>query len=229
MIKVAIIGLGRFGTELAKNLGASKVEVIAIDHSDKLVNEVKDDVAIAVRLNSTDEMALKSQEIDKVDTCVISIGENFEAALLTTVIVKKLGVPRIICRAQSKFHAEIFTQVGATEVIQPEVQAASHLARLLANPHLEDYLQVGDGYTMIELVSPQEFVGKNLTELALRSKYSVNVVAIRKRNSEEVEKSTGKTYITDCVPHPDYQIQELDILLIIGTDQDLARLPTTNT
>ncbi|MCH9655642.1 MAG: TrkA family potassium uptake protein [Planctomycetes bacterium] len=229
MIKVAIIGLGRFGTELAKSLGASKVEVIAIDNSDKLVNVVKDDVAIAVRLNSTDEMALKSQEIDKVDACVISIGENFEAALLTTVIVKKLGVPKIICRAQSKFHAEIFMQIGATDVIQPEVQAGAHLARLLANPHLEDYLQVGDGYTMIELLVPHEFVGKNLTELSLRSKYSVNVVAIRKRNSEEVEKATDKIYTTDCVPHPDYQIQESDILLIIGTDQDLARLPTSNT
>jgi len=229
VIKVAIIGLGRFGTELARSLGASKVEVIAIDNSDKLVNEVKDDVAIAVRLNSTDEMALKSQEIDKVDACVISIGENFEAALLTTVIVKKLGVPKIICRAQSKFHAEIFMQIGATEVIQPELQAGAHLARLLANPHLEDYLQVGDGYTMIELLSPHEFVGKNLTELGLRSKYSVNVVAIRKRNSEEIEKATEKIYTTDCVPHPDYQIQESDILLIIGTDQDLARLPTSNT
>ena len=83
MIKVAVIGLGRFGTELAKRLGASQVEVIAIDNSDKLVNEVKDDVAIAVRLNATDELALKSQDIDKVDACVISIGENFEAALLT--------------------------------------------------------------------------------------------------------------------------------------------------
>ncbi|MCA9017532.1 MAG: TrkA family potassium uptake protein [Planctomycetaceae bacterium] len=229
MIKVAVIGLGRFGIELAKRLGASGVEVIAIDHSDKLVNEVKDDVAIAVRLNATDELALKSQEIDKVDACVISIGENFEAALLVTVIVKKMGVPKIICRAQSEFHAEIFTQIGATEVIQPEVQAGAHLARLLANPHLEDYLQVGDGYTMIELLTPSDFVGKNLAELALRSKYSVNVVAVRKRNSEEVEKKTGKVYTTDCVPHPDYQIKESDILLIIGTDQNLARLPTRNT
>lgn len=229
MIKVAVIGLGRFGTELARRLGASKVEVIAIDHSDKLVNEVKDDVAIAVRLNATDELALKSQEIDKVDACVISIGENFEAALLATVIVKKMGVPKIICRAQSQFHAEIFTQIGATEVIQPEVQAGARLARLLANPHLEDYLQVGDGYTMIELLTPREFAGKNLTELALRSKYSVNVVAIRKRNTAEVEKNTGKAYTTDCVPHPDYQVQESDILLIIGTDQNLSRLPTSNT
>jgi len=228
VIKVAVIGLGRFGTELARRLGASEVEVIAIDHSDKLVNEIKDDVAIAVRLNATDELALKSQEIDKVDACVISIGENFEAALLATVIVKKMGVPKIICRAQSQFHAEIFTQIGATEVIQPEVQAGARLARLLANPHLEDYLQVGDGYTMIELLTPREFVGKNLTELALRSKYSVNVVAIRKRNSAEIEKNTGKTHTTDCVPHPDYQVQESDILLIIGTDQNLSRLPTSN-
>jgi len=82
---------------------------------------------------------------------------------------------------------------------------------------------------MIELLAPRDFAGKNLTELSLRSKYSVNVVAIRKRNTEEIEKSTGKSHTTDCVPHPDYQIQESDILLIIGTDQNLARLPTRNT
>ena len=82
---------------------------------------------------------------------------------------------------------------------------------------------------MIELITPKEFIGKNLTELSLRSTYSVNVVAIRKRNYPEVEEKTGKLYTTDCVPHPDYQIQESDILLIIGTDQNLLRLPTSNT
>ena len=134
MPKIAVIGLGRFGMELARQLGASGVQVIAIDRSPQLVNEVKDSVDIAVRLDSTDEHALASQEIDKVDVCVISIGENSESALLTTVLAKRMGVPKILCRAMTEFHAEIFRQIGADEVIQPEIQAGEHLARKLANP-----------------------------------------------------------------------------------------------
>ncbi len=101
MLKVAVIGLGRFGMTVARRLAASGVEVIAIDRTTQLVNEIKDEVDLAVRLDSTDRQALLSQEIDKVDVCVVSIGENFEASLLTTVLVRQLGVPKVVCRAQT--------------------------------------------------------------------------------------------------------------------------------
>src|SRR5687767_2270252 len=101
MRKVAVIGLGRFGAALAKQLTASGAEVIAVDSNMTLVNEIREEVAIAVKLDSTDQDALRGQEIQLVDVAVVAIGENFEAALLTTVILKKMGVPRIICRAQT--------------------------------------------------------------------------------------------------------------------------------
>ncbi|MCA9047100.1 MAG: TrkA family potassium uptake protein, partial [Planctomycetaceae bacterium] len=128
--RIAVIGLGRFGMALARRLSIHGAEVIAIDSDEKLVDEIRDDVAMAVRLNSTEEAALRSQEVDRVDCVVIAIGENFEAALLTTVICKKnLKIPYVICRAQTQFHAEIFRQIGADEVIQPEQNAGDMLGR----------------------------------------------------------------------------------------------------
>jgi len=227
-MKVAIIGLGRFGMALAKHLGPSSVQVIAIDNRAALVNEIKDDVDIAVRLDSTDEQALLSQEIDKVDVCVISIGENFEAALLTTVIAKKIGVPEIICRAQTQFHAEIFSQIGADEVIQPESQAGEYIARKLANPHLEDFITLAEGYTLIEFQAPKAFRNKSLQQLALRKEYQVNLVAIKRpitpSISEDGEEEAPQVKIIS-VPKPGDVIQENDILLVIGSDEALAKLP----
>ncbi len=222
MHRVAVIGLGRFGLTLASQLGRNGVEVLAIDRSGALVEAVKDDVAVAVRLDSTDEDALTAQDIAKVDVCVIAIGENFEASLLTTTIVKKLGVKHIVCRAQTAIHAEIFRRLGADEIIQPETQAGEELARKLANPHLEDTIRLGDGYSLIELRVPKAFLGKSLEQLNLRVKYQVNLVAL-KRNSPPQSGSVGLERI--YVPLPGEVLQPNDILVLVGSDAALADLP----
>ena len=225
MPKVAVIGLGRFGMELARQLGASGVQVIAIDRSPQLVNDVKDSVDIAVRLDSTDEHALKSQEIEKVDVCVISIGENFEAALLTTVLSKRMGVPKIVCRAMTEFHAEIFRQIGADEVIQPEIQAGEHLAHRLANPHLEDVVILDEGYALVEFPAPASFFDKTLRDLELRSTYDINLVAIKRLKTTAGQTDETETKTNLNVPRPDDVIQKGDILVMVGSDQALASLP----
>ena len=162
MHRIAVIGLGRFGTALARQLSISGAQVIAIDQSAALVEEIKDQVPVAVRLDSTDDLALKSQNIDQVEVAVVAIGENFEASLLTTVILKKFGVPKIICRAQTSYHAEIFLQIGAHQVIQPELQSGEHLGRQLANPRIDEFIKLGAGFSLIELHAPQQFIGKSL-------------------------------------------------------------------
>ncbi len=225
MPKVAVIGLGRFGMELAEQLAASGVQVIAIDRSPQLVNEIKDSVAVAVRLDATDKHAIASQDIDKVDACVIAIGENFEAALLTTVLVKQIGAPRIICRAMTEFHAEIFHQLGVDEVIQPEVEAGAHLAKKLANPDLEDVVVLDDGYALIEMTAPDSLCNQSLKELQLRTKYHVNLVAIKRPVLEEENGETVEKGRIISVPHPDDTIQSGDVLVVIGTDEALAKLP----
>lgn len=225
MQKIAVIGLGRFGTALARELAANGAQVIAIDRNSQLVNELKDDVDVAVRLDSTDEAALVAQELGGVDTCVVAIGENFEAALLTTVIAKRLGVKHVVCRAQTMFHAEIFRQIGADEVIQPEIEAGTHLARKLAHPHVVDFISLAEGYTLIELVAPKAFCGQSLTETGLRSKYQVNLIAIKRSvPAEEGDEATPPQHIVS-VPRPDDVIQPGDVLVVVGSNDALAQLP----
>lgn len=225
MHKVAVIGLGRFGMVLARQLAASGVQVIAVDSSRLLIDEIKDAVDVAVRLDATDEAALRSQDIDKVDVCVVAIGENFEAALLTTVIAGKLGIPRVICRAQTQFHADIFRQIGADEVIQPEMQAGQELARKLANPQIEDFIALAQGYTLIELKAPKAFLGKSLQELALRGNYAVNLVAIKRTREVQSDGETVQQSEVIGVPRASDVIQPGDTLVLVGSDEALARLP----
>lgn len=229
--RVAVIGLGRFGMSLARRLSSHGAEVIAIDADQSLVNEIQDEVAIAVRLDSTDEAALRSQEVDRVDCVVVAIGENFEAALLTTVICKKnLLLTKVICRAQTTLHAEIFGQIGADEVIQPEMTAGDMLGRRLAHPRINDYITLGEGFTVVEMLSPAEFAGKTLKELSLRVNYQVNLIAIR-RVSDEVattdsaNESATTTSRLISVPSPNDKIQPTDILVLAGSEENLASLP----
>jgi len=222
--RVAVIGLGRFGMTLARRLGESGAEVIAIDADARLVDQVKDVVSSAVRLDSTDPAALSNQELAKCDVAVVAIGENFEAALLTTVIVKKLGIKRVICRAQSEVHAEIYRQIGADEVIQPEMQAGATLGRSLASPHIEEVVPLAEGYSLIELHAPQIFFEKTLAGLNLRAKYQVNLVAIKRIRRVAIGGRNVNEEVLS-VPTPDEVIRPGDTLVLVGSNDALNRLP----
>ena len=225
MRRIAVIGLGRFGIAVAKRLAAAGVQVIAVDRQQQYVNELKDDVDLAVRLDSTDRQALLSQDVDKVDACVVAIGENFEASLLTTVLVKQLGVPQIVCRAQTEFHAEIFKQIGADQVVQPEQESGAHTARRLASPQLVDLIPLSEDYTLLEVKAPQAFQGKALKSLGLREEYGVNLVVIRRPLPADPEQENGDVKWTVRVPGPDDVIEPDDVLFLVGPNDSLARMP----
>jgi len=217
--RIAVIGLGRFGMALAKELALHGSEVIAIDSNPAHIDAIRDHVPLAVVLDSTDEAALRSQEVDRLDAVVIAIGGNFESALLTTVLCRRnLQVPNVICRARTSLHAEIFEQIGAHEVINPESDAGQMLGRRLAHPRIHDYITLAAGFTVIELQCPSEFAGRTLIDLSLRSKYEVNMIAIR-RPTEEDPRGT----IT--APKPGDVVLGTDILLLAGSEEALARLP----
>ncbi|MCA9075017.1 MAG: TrkA family potassium uptake protein [Planctomycetaceae bacterium] len=226
MQKIAVIGLGRFGMALARKLGESRVQVIAIDRVQQLVNEIKNDVDIAVQLDSTDRQALLSQDVDKVDVCVVSIGENFEASLLTTVLVKQLGVKHIVCRAQTALHAEIFRQIGAHQVVQPEQEAGNHIARRLANPKLADVIPLSSEFSLVELHAPKAFHGQSVRDIGLREKYNVNLVVVKRISDIQPTENPTKTDPTIIeVPGPDRVIAPDDILVLVGANEALAHLP----
>jgi len=226
MPRIAVIGLGRFGITLARALATTGAEVIAIDRNGDLVQEISEEVDLAVRLDSTNREALEAQAVGRVDQAIVSIGEGFEAALLTTLHLKSMGVPTVIARAQSRVRAQILKLVGADEVLSPERESALRLARQLTHPHLEDYVELAEGHSIISLRAPSAFHNKTLHELNLRRQYRVNLIAIKRRVPIETPDGAAETSEQIIsVPEAETVIQPNDVLVLIGTTDSLGRLP----
>jgi len=225
--RFAVIGLGRFGKQLAVDLAASGADVIAIDKGKDEVESLRDQVSCAVRLDSTDEAALRAQGVDKVDVAIVSIGQGhgqgFEAAILTVVNLKQLGVPMIYTRAEEQIAGEVFSKVGATGIIFPEVESAQRWAFKLIAPHVEDRLDFAPGYSLARVKTPSKFDGKTIRDLQLRQKYNVNLVAIT-RAEHAADGASAKGEMVN-VPLPDTVVYKDDILILAGADTDLAKLP----
>lgn len=214
-MKVTVIGLGQFGKSLALQLAKAGAEVIAIDSNMDVVDDVKNDVTLAVKLDATDERDLKSQGVHKADVVVASIGD-FEANQLVTVLAKRFGVPRVIARASSPTHARILKLIGADEVILPEDEAASKLTQKLLLPSLHNYFELIEGYSVAELQVPESFHGKTLAELDLRRKFGVNLIALKRKGPERA--------IVDPVPSPQEVIRPGDVIAVAGADASLAKM-----
>lgn len=222
MKSFAVIGLGRFGKKLAIALSMSGAEVIAIDRDRTVVDEIRDQVTHAVRLDSTDEEALKAQGVEKVDAAIVGMGQGgrtFESAIMTVVSLKSMGVKKIYARAQSLTTGQVFLAVGATEIVYPEIETAQRWAYKLIAPHIGDKIDFAPGYSLARVESPEIFDGKTVMDLQLRQKYKVNLVAIRRMSEGE-----GKGEVIN-VPLPSTVINSGDILMIAGSDKDLAKLP----
>lgn len=223
MKRFAVIGLGRFGTKLAIALAMSGSEVIAIDKNRDEVDKLRDQVSHAVRLDSTDEDALKSQGVDKANVAIIAVGqENFESAILTVVNLREMGITQIYARAETLISGKVFEKVGATEVIYPEIESAQRWAYKLIAPQIGEKIDIADGYSLARIKAPASFHGKNVEELQLRQKYNVNLVLIKCSENRDSKKEQG-TIIN--VPKADTVIYQDDILMLAGSDVDLAKLP----
>lgn len=226
MKRFAVIGLGRFGRRLATSLTENGHEVVAIDHRQELIEEARDDVALAVRLDATDAQALRSQGIDKVDAAIVTIGENFEANALATATLKELGIRQVISRASSTTQAKILSRIGADQVISPEDESAIRLGRQLSNPNIMEFVELTEGHSLVQLKAPRMFHNKTLGQIDLRKKFKVNLVAIKKQVStvRAQGEETTKEQIID-VPMADTVIRPDDILVIVGATENLSKLP----
>lgn len=225
MKRFAIIGLGKFGKKLAIALSMSGAEVIAIDRDRDIIEDIHDEVGHAVRLDSTDAEALRSQGVDEVDVAIVGMGQSghsFEAAILTVVNLKQMGVPQIYARAENPTAGQVFAAVGATDVIYPEIETAQRWAYKLIAPHIEEKIDFAPGYSLARVKAPASFHGKTVMDLQLRQKYNINLVAIKR--GENVADGEEK-YSLINVPMPNTMVYTGDILMVAGTDADLARLP----
>ena len=224
MRRFAIIGLGRFGQKLAIALAMSGAEVIAIDKDREEIELIRDQVSHAVRLDSTDEEALKAQGVDKADVAIIGMGqESFEAAILTVVNLRQMGVKEIFARAENLIAGEVFSKVGATEVIYPEIESAQRWAYKLIAPQIGEKIDFAPGYSLARIKAPASFDGKTVMDLQLRQKYNVNLVLIKRSEESKAKKSEKGSIIN--VPMPSTVVYEDDILMVAGSDADLAKLP----
>jgi trk system potassium uptake protein TrkA len=226
MKRFAVIGLGRFGQKLAIALAMSGAEVIAIDKNREEIELIRDQVSHAVRLDSTDEGALKAQGIDKVDVAIIGIGQGtggFEAAVLTVVNLRQMGVKQIYARAEDLIAGEVFSKVGAAEVIYPEIESAQRWAYKLIAPQIGEKIDFAPGYSLARIKAPASFDGKTVMDLQLRQKYNVNLVLIKRGEDSKAKKSEKGKIIN--VPMPNTVIYQDDILMVVGSDADLVKLP----
>ena len=213
--KIAVIGLGRFARQIARQLCRDGAEVIAVDKDRKRIENISDDVTVAVILDCTDEQAMRSQGIDKVDTAIVGLREDFEAMVMTTVILKSMGIDQIICRAERDIHADILHRIGADIVILPDDEAAMRWSARLTAPHIKDKLEFAPGFSLVEYVAPKIFDGLSLIELELRKKYNINLIALNRKDKSKVVN----------VPTPGTKIYEGDILWLVGSEEAMNNLP----
>jgi trk system potassium uptake protein TrkA len=207
----AVIGLGRFGNSVAKSLTGLGFEVLAIDESEQRIQEASNFVTHAVQANSTDEEALRALGIRNFDVVIVAIGQDIQASILTTLILKEIGVPTLIVKAQNELHGKVLSRIGADKVVFPERDMGVRVAHHLVASNIIDYIELSEEYSIVELRASKAIVGKNLMQLDIRARYRCNVMAI---------KSDGKMNIT---PNADDMIGENDVLVVVGKNDDLNR------
>jgi trk system potassium uptake protein TrkA len=226
MERFAVIGLGRFGRRLAILLGEAGAEVIAVDLDREHIEDIRDRVTMAVCLDATDEDALRNQGIDKVDVAIVGIGKSFEDSALATVVLKHVGVPRVISRATTGMRGNILKRIGADDIVNPERESAERWRNRLMAPSIMERLELAEGFTLTQVPAPGGFEGKTLAQLDIRKKYQVNVVAIRRTIASTDEQGMKRTkQFVISVPMADTAIESGDILLLIGSDEAMNSFP----
>lgn len=212
MKQVAVIGLGRFGSSVARTLAESGCAVLAVDVDEERVKALADEVTDAVRANATDEEALRALGLRNFEVVVVAIGHEVEASILVTVLLKEMGIPKIVAKAQDELHGRVLRKVGADIVVFPERDMGVRLAHTLISRDVIDEIQLSTDYSILEMVAPQRLVGRSLKELELRQRFGLTVLAIRREDTIIVSPEAGQV------------VEEGDILVALGRPNELKRL-----
>ena len=214
MKRVIVVGLGIFGFNIAKELYENGLEVIAIDKHKETIQKIKDFSSRAILADATDKELLESIGIQEDDVVIVSFGEDLAASTLLTLHLKEFNVKEIIVKAPNEDHKRILEKVGATEVIIPEKEMASKVAKSLISPNVLDYIPLSQDYTISEIAPPSSFLGKTIGELQLRKKHHIGVIASRDVLTDQIQ----------MIPSADFVIKDSDILVVIGKEQDIQNL-----
>ncbi len=225
MPRVAIFGLGQFGRALAEALTNQGAEVLAFDTNPELVEDIKDRVAMAVTLDSTDEQALRAVGLEQVQVAIVAMGTNVEANILTSALLKQLGVPRVLARGTTPTQERILQAIGVNKVINVEREMGEAVASTLAIGDVHRYLTLAAGHSLVEVDVPPHLVGKSIEETQLRQRYGVNIVAVKRRTPDIDER--GRRILREeisIVPKPSDALEEGDSLVLAGKNSDIQAL-----
>jgi trk system potassium uptake protein len=214
MRRVIVIGLGIFGSNIVKDLFENEFEVIAVDKNKEAVQRVKDFATKAILADGTDNEVMNLIGIHEDDVVIISFGEDLAASTLITLHLKKMKVKNIIVKAPNEEHKLILEKVGATDVIIPEKEVAGKVAKSLISPNVLDCLPLSDGYMIFEIAPPSTFLGKTIGDLQLRSKYHVEVIAVRDVLTDRVH----------MVPRADLVLKDGEVLVVIAKEKDIQKM-----
>jgi trk system potassium uptake protein len=205
----AVIGLGRFGSSLSKELIKLGYEVLGIDKNEDIVDEMSDVLTHTVVADSTEEEVLKSLGIRNFDCAVVAIGDDIQASILTAIVLKDMGVKTVVAKALSELHGKVLNKLGVDRIIYPERDMGIRVAHQLVSPNLLDYIELSKDYTIVELSVPKSLCGLTIKELDPRAKYGCSVVAINKKDGIII------------APTADDLVSENDIMVIIGTNEQI--------
>lgn len=213
-MRFAVIGLGSFGSNVAKTLYAKKHEVLAVDTDKEKIEELKTLVTHAVHMDAAVKDNLRALDIQEMDVVVVSLGPDMEASILTVLYLHELNAKHIVAKALTEDHGKILEAVGATEVIYPEKDMAIKTALRLSNPNILEYLPLLAGVDIQEIAPPEKFIGKTLRDLDLRNRFGVQVIAVKEIIPEDT------TYIPDA----DFVVKDSDILIMMGDQKKLDKI-----
>ena len=226
-LRIAVFGLGRFGSDLAVRLAQLGADVLAVDSEPELVEQIDQRVSRAICLDATNEFAMRKISAGDIDLAVVCIGRNIEAGLLVTAVLQRLGVKDIWVRAIDQNQAQILEAMGITRIISLEREMARQVAQQIAMPGTQILAPITTNHSLAEVKAKPDFVGKTLQQLDLRNRFGLNVVAIKSREVATGPEGPEKVEIrVNDLPHADDVIKEGDVLVVIGADAKIAGLQT---
>lgn len=212
MKSFVVIGLGRFGSSVATTLYNLGNEVMAVDMDPDVVQEISEHVTHAVIADALDDSALHELGLSNFDVVIISIASNIEASIMATLTAKEMGAKRVVAKAQSNVHGKVLTKVGADRIVFPERDMGARVAHNLTSSNILDFIELSPEYYIIEIATLKRWIDKSLSELRLRNKYGVNVLAIKRGSSLRIS------------PGAEEVVRQGDILVVIGDSEDIRKI-----
>ena len=210
-----VVGLGRFGYAVARELCEMGVEVLGIDENDDVVSRSAAHITHAVAGDAKDEAVLHAIGARNFDCAVVAMAGDVESSVMVTILLKELGVKQIIAKASGEMHAKILRKVGADTTIFPEDDMGKRLAQKLASSNVLDFIELSDEYSIVEIGTPAAWSGRTIKQLDVRAKYGINILAIRDRTDREN---------INISPSANYVLNEGDVLVIVGSNEEIDKI-----